>query len=87
MLNLVQAINQGLMQALELVQDRETKVPDPKRAQLFLELSREEGLLIGLGGTFGQVVRMGPSMLVDASQIDDALARVERVCERLERAA
>jgi 4-aminobutyrate aminotransferase len=77
----------GLMQAMELVTDRESRQPDAARARALLEAAREEGLLIGLGGTFGQVIRLGPSMLVEPDQVDDALARFERACERMEQGA
>jgi 4-aminobutyrate aminotransferase-like enzyme len=72
----------GLMQALELVEDRATKEPSPGRAQALLEAAREEGLLIGLGGLHGQVVRIGPSMLVTEEQVADALDRLGRACRR-----
>ncbi|MBW3552348.1 MAG: aspartate aminotransferase family protein [Gemmatimonadetes bacterium] len=72
----------GLMQALEIVEDRDSRVPDSRRARALLEAAREEGLLIGLGGLKGQVVRMGPSMLVTEAEVDDALDRLGRACRR-----
>jgi 4-aminobutyrate aminotransferase len=77
----------GLMQALELVEDRRSKAPSPDKAKAFLEATKEEGLLIGLGGLHGQVVRLGPSMLVTEAQVDDALERLERACRRVGRTA
>lgn len=74
----------GLMQALEIVEDPATRVADPRRARALLEVTREEGLLIGLGGLQGQVVRMGPSMLVTAEQVDEALERLGRACRRVD---
>lgn len=73
----------GLMQALELVEDPQTKAPSSKKAKAFLEATKEEGLLIGLGGLHGQVIRLGPSMLVTEDQVDDALGRLGRACERI----
>ncbi len=77
----------GLMQALELVEDRETKAPSPKKAKALLEATKAEGLLIGLGGLDGQVIRLGPSMLVTEAQVDDALDRLGRACGRVEASA
>jgi len=74
----------GLMQALELVEDRATKAPNPTKAKTLLEAAREEGLLIGVGGLHGQVVRMGPSMLITEAEMADALARLERACARVD---
>ncbi len=75
----------GLMQALEIVEDRRTKQPSPRRAVALLEAAREEKLLIGLGGLHGQVVRFGPSMLITEPQVADAIERLERACERVDR--
>jgi len=71
----------GLMQALELVTDRDSKQPAPQIAKRLLEAARTERLLIGIGGLHGHVIRIGPSLLVSASEIDDGLARLERACE------
>ena len=76
----------GLMQALELVEDPSTKAPSPRRAGMLLEASKEEGLLIGLGGLHGQVIRLGPSMLIGEGEIEDGLARLGRACDAVQRA-
>ncbi len=75
----------GLMQALELVEDRKTKVPSPTRAQAFIEATKAERLLVGIGGLYGNVIRMGPSMLATEAEIDDALGRLQRACEQVDR--
>jgi 4-aminobutyrate aminotransferase-like enzyme len=68
----------GLMQALELVEDRDTKQPSPAKTQAMLEATKEQGLLVGVGGLHGNVIRLGPSMLVTEAQVQDALARLGR---------
>jgi 4-aminobutyrate aminotransferase-like enzyme len=75
----------GLMQALELVEDRKTKAPDAKRARALLEAAKTEGLLIGIGGLHGHVIRMGPSLLIEEDEIAEGLERLERACERAAR--
>ena len=72
----------GLIQALEVVEDRESKTPDPARAAALLDAAREEGVLVGLGGLKGHVVRCGPSLLITEAEIDEAVARLARACER-----
>ncbi len=74
----------GLMQALELVDDREQKTPSPEKAKLFMEATKEERLLVGVGGLHAQVIRVGPSMLVTEDEVADALGRLERACRRVE---
>jgi len=71
----------GLMQAMELVEDPSTKEPSPRRAQAVLEAAKDEGLLVGLGGRHGNVVRMGPSMLITTEEVDDAMTRLARACQ------
>jgi 4-aminobutyrate aminotransferase-like enzyme len=49
----------GLMQALELVKDRETKEPDPQSVIKVFEETRRRGVLIGKGGLYANVIRTG----------------------------
>ncbi|MCZ6915893.1 MAG: aspartate aminotransferase family protein [Gemmatimonadetes bacterium] len=73
----------GLMQALEIVEDPASKKPDGAKAKAFLEATKTEGLLVGLGGLNGHVVRLGPSMLITEDEIGEALARLRRACTRI----
>ena len=68
----------GLMQGIELVEDRKTKEPAPKRTTKLLEAAKKQGLLIGKGGLYGNVIRISPSMLVSKSEVDDAAARLDK---------
>jgi 4-aminobutyrate aminotransferase len=72
----------GLMQALELVEDRKTKAPAPARAAALLSRAREEGLLIGKGGLYGNVMRIAPPMLIGEAEVDEALAALDRALAR-----
>lgn len=75
----------GLMQALELVEDPVTKEPSPRLALAFLEATREEGLLVGTGGLHGNVIRIGPSLLITKEEVDEAAEKLRRACERVAR--
>jgi 4-aminobutyrate aminotransferase-like enzyme len=72
----------GLMQALELVEDRGSKAPAPARAAQLLERTREEGLLVGKGGLHGNVLRIAPPMLIGEAEIDEAVAALDRALAR-----
>jgi len=74
----------GLMQGVELVGDRATKTPDADRAARLTEAAKEEGLLIGRGGLYGHVVRIGPSLLITAEEIDEGIRRFAAACERVD---
>ncbi len=65
----------GLMQALELVKDRETKEPDPQSVLKVFEETKRRGVLIGKGGLYGNVIRTG-LMLNSTEDIVDELVHV-----------
>lgn len=67
----------GLMQGIELVEDRKTKEPSAKRANQIIEVLRKRHFLIGKGGLYGNTLRIAPPMLVTESQIDEALAHLD----------
>lgn len=73
----------GLMQALELVEGAGSRDPAPEKAQALLERAKDERLLLGLGGLHGNVLRLGPSMLVDDREVEEALDRLSRACRRV----
>jgi 4-aminobutyrate aminotransferase len=60
----------GLMQAIELVEDRESKTPATAQTAAVMEAARENRLLIGKGGMFGNVLRVTPPMNVGRSDVD-----------------
>jgi 4-aminobutyrate aminotransferase-like enzyme len=74
----------GLMQALELVEDRASKTPSPRRAVALLDACKEEGLLVGVGGLQSNVIRLGPSMLISEAEVDDGLERMAAACRRVD---
>lgn len=73
----------GLMQALELVEDRNTKEPSPKKAAALLQATKDERLLIGTGGMYGHVIRLAPQMLMSEAEVADGLERLARACARV----
>ncbi len=72
---IAEARGKGLMQALEMVHPGSLE-PDPVRTTALLETCRANGLLIGKGGLYGNVVRIAPMLNVTASEIDEGLTAV-----------
>ena len=63
----------GLMQAIELVKNRETKEPAPDVAVQLMKETKARGLLIGKGGLYGNVLRLGPPLNITTEQIDQGV--------------
>jgi alanine-glyoxylate transaminase/(R)-3-amino-2-methylpropionate-pyruvate transaminase len=74
----------GLMQALELVEDPLTKEASPAKAHQLLEAAKAEGLLLGLGGLQGHVIRLGPSMLISEEEVAEGLERLGKACRTVQ---
>ncbi|MDH3271989.1 MAG: hypothetical protein OEN56_11685 [Gemmatimonadota bacterium] len=47
-----------------------------------MEASREEGVLIGLGGLHGTVVRIGPSLLITEAEMAEGIGRLGKAIDR-----
>jgi 4-aminobutyrate aminotransferase-like enzyme len=63
----------GLMQALELVEDRTSKKPASAGTNAVMEEARKRGLLIGKGGFYGNVIRMSPPLNISKADVDEAV--------------
>ena len=68
----------GLMQALELVKDRQTKEPAPEATVQLMERARENGLLIGKGGLYGNVIRLSPPLNISKADVDEAVRLLDK---------
>ena len=73
----------GMMQAVELVEDPGTKEPAAARAGALMEEAKREGLLLGKGGLYGNVLRIAPPMLIGEGELDDGLQRLQRAMARV----
>jgi 4-aminobutyrate aminotransferase-like enzyme len=68
----------GLMQALELVEDRQSKAPAAAATLQIMEAARRNGLLIGKGGTYGNCIRITPPLNVSKSDVDEFARLLDR---------
>ncbi len=68
----------GLMQALELVKDRKTKEAAPEAATQLMERARDNALLIGKGGLYGNVIRLSPMLNIDKADVDEAAKLLDK---------
>ncbi len=63
----------GLMLGIELVTDRERKTPAAALAREVRRYCREHGVLVGVGGSEGNVVRIQPPLVISRADLDEAL--------------
>ena len=68
----------GLLVALELVVDRETKEPARDAATRLLQGAKDRGLIIGRGGLYGNVIRICPPLIIDRANVDEAVSILDR---------
>ena len=73
----------GLMIGVELVLDCKSKEPAPAEAAAVRRICRERGVLIGVGGQEGNVLRVQPPLVITQDELsrgldvmDEALATV-----------
>jgi 4-aminobutyrate aminotransferase/(S)-3-amino-2-methylpropionate transaminase len=69
----------GLMIGIELVRDKKSKEPAPQEAKAVRATMRERGILVGVGGAYGNVVRLQPPLSITADECDRAASAVEEV--------
>ena len=75
----------GLLVGVELVENRESKVPAAGAVNELMEASRENRLMIGKGGTYGNVIRISPPMNISKSDVDEFALRFEASLTQVEK--
>jgi 4-aminobutyrate aminotransferase-like enzyme len=65
------------MVGLELVKDRKSKDPAPEEAKRIRATLREGGILVGVGGAYGNVVRIQPPLSITAGECDRVASALE----------
>jgi 4-aminobutyrate aminotransferase len=68
----------GLLRALELVRDPKSKEPATKEVAALMERTRENGILVGKGGLYGNVLRISPPMNVSKSDVDNFVNALDK---------
>jgi 4-aminobutyrate aminotransferase len=63
----------GLMIGLELVRDRRSKEPADREARAVRAAMRERGVLVGVGGVYGNVLRLQPPLSITTEECEQAV--------------
>jgi 4-aminobutyrate aminotransferase/(S)-3-amino-2-methylpropionate transaminase len=76
----------GAMQAIELVQSRETRQPAPEETKEITQYCYEHGLITITAGSYGNVIRVLMPLVITREQMDEGLdvleAALQSVCEK-----
>jgi alanine-glyoxylate transaminase/(R)-3-amino-2-methylpropionate-pyruvate transaminase len=72
----------GLMQAAELVKDRQTKEPATDETAYLLDQTKELGLLVGKGGMYSNALRIAPPLIATKDHVDEALDKLDHAFAR-----
>ena len=73
----------GLMQGIELVVDRKTKEPNPQAVLKVFEETKRQGVLIGKGGLYGNVIRTGMMLNSTKDNVDELIAALDKGLEKV----
>jgi 4-aminobutyrate aminotransferase len=72
----------GLIQGMEIV--KEKKEPAPDFVTEIFESTKDQGLLIGKGGLYGNVIRITPPLTIEKADIDQAIQILDRAFEKVQ---
>ncbi|MEU6371307.1 4-aminobutyrate--2-oxoglutarate transaminase [Streptomyces sp. NPDC046931] len=73
----------GAMVAIELVKDRATKEPNPEATSALAKACHQEGLLVLTCGTYGNVVRFLPPLVIGQDLLNEGLDIIEQAFARI----
>jgi 4-aminobutyrate aminotransferase len=68
----------GLMIGIELVKDPQTKIPAVDESKMMVSFLKNEGIIIGLGGVYGNVLRLQPPLCINEEQANQVLSKIEQ---------
>jgi 4-aminobutyrate aminotransferase len=74
----------GLLLAMELVEDRETKKPAAEQTAALMEATRENRILLGKGGFYGNVLRISPPLNISKADVDEFTRQLDRSFAKIE---
>jgi len=73
----------GLFLGVELVSSKKDLMPAPKEAKTVAEEMKKAGVLLGVTGMFGNVVKIRPPLIFSRDNADELLDKLDIVLEKL----
>jgi 4-aminobutyrate aminotransferase/(S)-3-amino-2-methylpropionate transaminase len=78
--------SKGLVAGIELVRDKKSKKPAGKETVQVIQEAYQRGLLVNPGGTYENVVRMAPPLVITKEQLDCGLDILDKSIRTVEKA-
>jgi len=75
----------GLMVGIELAD--ENKTPMVTETQKIVEEAKDDGVILGKGGLWGNVIRLKPPMIINKGDIDTTLKSMRKAMEKVGKVA
>ncbi len=76
----------GLLIGVEIVKNREKKIPDPKAAnEICIEAFRRGVYLLNMGSYGGRALRVAPPLIINDEQVDTAIEILDKSIEKVEK--
>ena len=75
----------GLFQAIELVDDQQSRKPAAALTRMLPDAMKAEGVLIGLSGRYGNVLKIRPPLIFDKDNVDQLIETLDRVLTEADR--
>ena len=69
------------MIGIEMVENAQSKAPAVEDAKRIKAAVRDRGVLLGIGGVFGNVLRIQPPLTISDEELDSVLAAMTEVLE------
>lgn len=74
----------GLMMAIEMVKDKKSKAPSSEYAKMVRKYGHQRGVIIEVGGHYGNVARMLPPLVITEEYLMKGIEIIIRVIEDIE---
>ena len=73
----------GLMIGVELVKDPKTKEPALAECKQVMEIMKDDGVIVGRGGLYGNVLRLQPPMVITKADCETLIASMKKALEQV----
>jgi 4-aminobutyrate aminotransferase len=69
----------GLVMGIEFVEDKKTKEPSAPKTKEFITRCIEKGIIFGKVGSYGNVIRVAPPIIISEEEANEALDVIQKV--------